>query len=304
VAVTLHEVAHAVVGVLQGRSPELFASSVDQGPGTESQQLATALAGPTFSLLSGLAVLRFRPPGLAPFWRLCWLWLGLASVQSFNGYLITGPLVTAGDIGNAWKLLDAPTAVPWLGFLVGWGLTFLLGRSAAGWFGELLDDPVRVRTDLPAVAIYGWLIGTALGVLLSLGVPGAGGVGLDVALLSALGVMASGVCVAFVGLFVPRAVAGMGEAPVTFGVPVAGLAGSTPSPSLRCAASGAAARRPRPLRPAHDARRVGAPAATGSVRLVCTSEPTRSPPDPAPPAPVAAARSERPRVIEASPTMV
>lgn len=223
VAVTFHELAHAVAGLLQGRSPELFAFSVDQGPGTEAQRLVTALTGPVFSLLSGLAILAYRPAGLSPFWRLFWLWLGLASVQSFNGYLITGPIVTAGDIGSAWTLLDAPGPVPWLGFVLGWGLTFLLGRHSAGSFGELLDDEARVRADLPAIAIYGWLVGTALAVVLSLGVLGAGDVGFDIAFFSALGLMASGVCVAFVGMFVPRTVAAMGTAPVVFGTPAAGL---------------------------------------------------------------------------------
>lgn len=223
VATTLHEVAHAVAGVLQGRSPELFAFSVDQGPGTEAQRLVTALTGPLFSLVSGLLILCIPMRGVAPFWRLCWLWLGLASVQSFNGYLITGPLVTAGDIGNAWRLLDVPGIVPWVGFVVGWVLTYLLGRHAAGRFGELLDDPDRVRTDLPAIAIYGWLVGTALAVVLSLGVLGAGGVSFEIAFFSALALMAAGVCVAFVGLHVPRALAAIGSSPVVFGVPVAGF---------------------------------------------------------------------------------
>lgn len=223
VATTLHELAHALVGVAQGRSPELFAFSVEQGPGTEGQRLATALAGPVFSLVSGLVVLAVPLRGLPPFWRLTWLWLGLASVQSFNGYLITGPFVTAGDIGNAWQLLGVPGAVPWLGFVVGWGLTFLLGRHAAGRFGTFLDDPERVRSDLPAIAIYGWLVGTVLAVVLSLGVLGAGGVGSGIAFFSALALMASGVCVAFVGLFVPRTSAAVSTSPITFGTPVAGL---------------------------------------------------------------------------------
>lgn len=223
VAITLHELAHAVAGALQGRTPELFAFSVEHGPGSEDQRLVTALAGPLFSLVSGLLILAVPVRGLPPFWRLAWLWLGLASVQSFNGYLITGPLVTAGDIGNAWELMDVPGVVPWMGFVVGWALTFLLGRYAAGRFGGLLDDPERVRTDLPTIAIYGWLIGTVVALVLSLGVLGAGGVGFDIAFFSGLGLMASGVCVAFVGLFVPRTLAAMGGAPVTFGTPVAGL---------------------------------------------------------------------------------
>lgn len=223
VAITLHELAHAVVGVLQGRSPELFAFSVDQGPGTEAQRLTTALAGPLFSLVSGLAMLAIPLRGLPPFWRLAWLWLGLASVQSFNGYLITGPLVTDGDIGNAWQLLDVPGLLSWLGFVVGWVLTFLLGRHAAGRFGELLDEPERVRTDLPVMAIYGWLVGTALALVLSLGVLGAGGVGFDIAFFSALGLMASGVCVAFVGLNAAGAQAAIGAAPVAFAAPIAGF---------------------------------------------------------------------------------
>ena len=223
VSITLHELSHAVTGLLQGGSPELFPFSVEQGGGrTEGEQIATALTGPVFSLLSGLLILAAPLSGAAPFWRLAWLWLGVTSVQSTFGYLITGPFAADGDVGRVWDLTGTPALVAWLGFAAGWAGTAALGWYVARHFGALISDRDAMRSELPQLGVYGWLVGTVLALVVSLPVLGAGDVGFDIAFFSALGLMACGVCVAFLGLFQPR-VLGAVAAGVRFGVPTVGL---------------------------------------------------------------------------------
>lgn len=224
VSTTLHELAHALAGLVQGGAPELFPFSVDQGDAgrSDGQQIATALAGPVFSVVAGSVVLAVPLQGLSSFWRLTWLWLGATSVQSAFGYLITGPFVTDGDIGKVWDLTGTPVVVAWLGFAAGW-----LGTAALGWyvarsFGAFVSTRESMRSELPQLGVYGWLVGTVIALVVSLPVLGAGDVDAGIAFFSALGLMACGVCVAFLGLFQPRVLSAVSGA-VRFGVPTAGL---------------------------------------------------------------------------------
>jgi len=61
-----------------------------------------ALVGPLFSLVSGLIAL-LAPRRGRGFWRLFTIWFGVLSVQSFFGYLMTGPFVAYGDVGHAFR---------------------------------------------------------------------------------------------------------------------------------------------------------------------------------------------------------
>ena len=106
VMVTLHEAAHAVAGLLQGGRPTMYAYAVDNSGLDDGQQIVTALAGPVFSLVSGLVVLALPRTSLPAFWRLAVLWLGLLSVQELSGHLITGAF-TAGGAGAGIVLFEA-----------------------------------------------------------------------------------------------------------------------------------------------------------------------------------------------------
>src|SRR5689334_13940760 len=62
VVIVLHESAHAVTGLLQGYRATQFAGEVRFTPEQTTRALVlTALAGPVFSLVSGLLAMMFRP---------------------------------------------------------------------------------------------------------------------------------------------------------------------------------------------------------------------------------------------------
>ncbi|MPQ97392.1 hypothetical protein GB931_05520 [Modestobacter sp. I12A-02628] len=222
VMVTLHELAHALAGVLQGGSPVLYGFSVDQGPVTDPDEVRNALAGPLFSLVSGLLVLALPTSRLPGVWRLAVTWFGLVSVQEFSGYLITGPFAHIGDIGTALELSGSPAWLGWLGFAVGWGLTYLLGRTAVRRLAAFLPDGAPMGTQLRAVGLFAWLLGAAVTVLLSLGLMSAGDVDVGTVAFEALGLLTAGIFLVFVRLFLPVAAAAQ-RRPVTLAVPVAAL---------------------------------------------------------------------------------
>lgn len=221
VMVTLHEAAHAVAGLLQGGSPTMYAYAVDTTGLDDGQQIVTALAGPLSSLVSGLVVLALPRASLGAFWRLAVLWLGLLSVQEVSGYLITGPFVRAGDIGAALELSGAPAVVGWIG-VVGWAGTYLLGRHAVRCLAGMVVDDAPHGPQLRALGLLAWLLGTAIVVAASLGVFTAGEVGIGIVFFQAFGVLAAGIFLVFVRLFLP-ATGRARPADVPSGFPVAGL---------------------------------------------------------------------------------
>jgi hypothetical protein len=109
------------------------------------------------SLVTGLAVLALPVTKLEPFWRLAvlWLglWLGLLSVQEFSGYLITGPFADIGDIGSVLAVTDAPAVLGWLGFVLGWVLTYLLGRYAVRRLVAFTDPRKPLAPQLRALGL-------------------------------------------------------------------------------------------------------------------------------------------------------
>ena len=201
VMITVHELGHAVASVAQGNAPVMFGFSVDSRTATDRQQVVTALAGPVLSLLTGLVILALPVTRLEPFWRLAVLWLGLLSVQEFSGYLITGPFANIGDIGSVLAVTEAPAVVGWFGFLLGWVLTYLLGRHAVRRLVAFSTPHQPLAPQLRALGLFAWLLGAGLVVLLSAGLLTAGGVGGGVVVFEALGVLSSGIFLIFVRIF-------------------------------------------------------------------------------------------------------
>lgn len=111
VTVLLHEAAHALMALAVGVHPTLFNSHVDTPPAGPRQEILIALAGPVFSLVQGVVGLgltsRGRGTGAG---ALFGLFLGVFGVINFLGYVMTGPVVDYGDVGQAEKLLGVPIA--------------------------------------------------------------------------------------------------------------------------------------------------------------------------------------------------
>lgn len=165
--VTVHELGHAVAALAQGHHPVLRPFSVDTGATPGAQRVVTAAAGPLLSLVTGLLALAMPQPG-PPFARLAMLWFGLLSVQEFNGYLTTGPIITHGDIGVVLGESGAPGWVGIVLLVVGIAGTVVTGRVAAARLLLVVDPAADTAGQLRRLGLFSWLLGGLLAVLLSL----------------------------------------------------------------------------------------------------------------------------------------
>ncbi len=168
--VTLHELAHAVTALSLGLNATLHSGSVYvPNYRSDSERITTALAGPFFSLISGLLILALPRFGRG-FWRLFVMWLGLLSVQEFVGYLMTAPFVTFGDIGQALRLAGAPFWTFILSFLLGLAGMFLLGRAATRRLLEFTREGTDSISDqLSSLGLFAWLLGVLAVIVLGAG---------------------------------------------------------------------------------------------------------------------------------------
>jgi hypothetical protein len=201
VMITVHEFGHVVGNMAQGNASVMYGFSVEDHSTIVGEQVVTALAGPLLSLLTGLVILALPLSKLAPFWRLAALWMGLLSVQEFSGYLVTGPFAHVGDIGSVLEITHAPAMVGWLGFLIGWAITYRLGRHAVRWLVSFTSPDQPLAPQMRALGLFAWLVGAALVIVLSLGLLTAGGVGGDIVVFEAFGVLSSGIFLIFVRAF-------------------------------------------------------------------------------------------------------
>lgn len=223
VMITVHELGHVIGALAQGNAPVMYGFSVQDHSATDRQHVVTALAGPFLSLLSGLGILALPLSSLAPFWRLAVVWMGLLSVQEFSGYLITGPFAHVGDIGSVLEITHAPVVVGWVGFLVGWAITYLLGRHAVRRLVGFTAPDQPMDAQLRALGLFAWLLGAGLVIVLSLGQLTAGGVGGGVVVFEALGVLSSGIFLIFVRVFMRGLEPPLGEPAPLLARPWAGI---------------------------------------------------------------------------------
>lgn len=215
--ITLHELAHAVTYLAYGFHPRLYAGHVTVDGAATLQTIASDLAGPIFSLLSGCLILSL-PRVARGFWSLAVLWLGLLSVQEFTGYLLTAPFVPFGDIGEALGLLFAPAWVYAACLLVGALGTFLLGRTATRRFLAMTTTQNgAVAPQLRSLGLFAWIVGVAVTFLLGAGSDSLSRDGL----FELMGAATSGIFVLFARFFMRREVViGRG---LTVTWPVAGV---------------------------------------------------------------------------------
>lgn len=115
------------------------------------------------------------------------------------------PVRPLGDIGSALERADASAVVGWIGFAVGWGITYLLGRHAVHRLAALTHDGEALVPQLRAMGLFAWLLGAAVVIVVSIGLLSAGGVGATAVAFEALGLVASGIFLVLVRLFMPLA---------------------------------------------------------------------------------------------------
>lgn len=158
--IQLHEYAHAVVGVALSGSATVHGAMVEHPQLPAAEEALTAIAGPVFSVLLGVAVYVFSrslPSGLV---RALLTWLALAGLQGAFGYLMIAAVVPLGDTAVAFDAWGVPT--------VGYALA-----GAAGLAGMFLNAYLLAReitrsfsepADVLAASVWAWLVAT--GVLL------------------------------------------------------------------------------------------------------------------------------------------
>lgn len=165
VAVTLHELAHAVAGLALGSDVVLSSSSVSYVPELAAHdEVVAAAAGPLFSLVLGVVVFLVGRQAGRGFVRLLLLWTGLVSMQNFAGYLLIAPFAGAGDTGQIMGILDAPALAYVVSAGAGVGLTLLNARLLAGQVTRF----ARSQDELRHLVLLPWLVGTAATVALTL----------------------------------------------------------------------------------------------------------------------------------------
>jgi hypothetical protein len=200
--ITVHEFGHALAALAMGFTPTVHPASVNYGTAPPDMEVIIALAGPFVSLITGvllLIVARAVPD--RGFWRMVFIWLGALGVQEFSGYLMTGPFVSFGDIGEALQLLSAPGWVYALTFAVGVGGTALLGAIVTRRLMELTDpDGVGLAGQLRSLGLFAWLIGSAV----VIGVGGLDNIFSAVGFFELLGTLTIGVFLLWVRFFMDR----------------------------------------------------------------------------------------------------
>ncbi len=161
----LHESAHAVAGLAVGLTPTIGPFSVEYAEAaTRNQQLATAAAGPLFSLVMGLVLLVVACNWGAGFVRLFWMWLPALGIMNFVGYCFIAPFAQGGDTGRVLALLGTPGWVFILVSMVGVAGQFLLARR----FAREVKRYSRNRLQEGQVAFVSWMIGTPLMIVITL----------------------------------------------------------------------------------------------------------------------------------------
>jgi hypothetical protein len=217
--IVLHESAHALAGLVQGYQATQYTGEVRFAPEQSSSALIlTALAGPVFSLSSGLVAMRIRPFGGRGFAQLLWIWLAFLSAEEGFGYLIIAPTVPVGDTGTVLTELHAPSWVGWVVMVVGIGGLVFLAQQFAGRVARHCRDFFEFR----AWCFQSWILGTFVTVALQAAflalTPGT----------SAGAVVAIMIGAASLGLFAPMAMmfrpgAINGAEQLALGVPLGGI---------------------------------------------------------------------------------
>jgi len=174
----LHELTHAVFGLLNHSDPVLYHNAVNH-LSTDSlsinQKVLIAMAGPVASLVQGIAIgivyLKFRKQGLM---RLFLLWFSVLGLSNFLGYLMTGPIFKNGDIGKVFLLLNIPLFLQILVAIIGAAiLTFIAYKLTRPFlnfsYEEQWVNSQQARKNFSFhIIILPWLIGSFIVSLLYL----------------------------------------------------------------------------------------------------------------------------------------
>lgn len=163
--VFFHEVAHLVAGLALGYPETLFAFGVSHhGDPSVHDEVIMALAGPAFSLVTGVVLSIWMPlRRRAHFGHLVWMWFAFASIQEGVAYLCLTPF-GVGDTGFAATLLGIPLPLQFLALAIGIGGMFANARAFAP---HLARHAGAGQADRNAMSLFMWLYGMIATVVLT-----------------------------------------------------------------------------------------------------------------------------------------
>lgn len=157
VMIFVHELAHLVTGLVLGYPGVFVAFGVlHVGEPTAVEAAIMALAGPAFSLVTGLVMMFWMPlQQRRSFGHLVWLWFAFVSVQEAVTYLCLTPF-GAGDTGDAARLLGLPVVWQFVALAIGVGGMFFTARMFAPHLFRYAGTDARHRN---AMGLFVWLYG-------------------------------------------------------------------------------------------------------------------------------------------------
>jgi hypothetical protein len=166
----LHESFHALAGALLGSHPVLhhnYVEHLNNETLSTSRKIAIALAGPLVSLMQGIfaAVIFFRMKKY-DLLKLFLAWFSVLGFNNFIGYVMTGPLFSAGDIGRVYDMLNTPLYVQIIlavfAAIALVKITLMMSRPFLGFafHWEWLQDGQSRKKFLFHIIILPWIIGS------------------------------------------------------------------------------------------------------------------------------------------------
>lgn len=167
-----HEFAHGFAGFLNSTDPIVHHNYVEHLSVSHlsiQQQVAIALAGPVLSLIQGLVAggifLNSEKRGLK---NLFLLWLSVLGFNNYLGYLMTGPVFSAGDVGKVYTILDTPVWIQLLMAVVGAAILLFIAYKMTKPFLEFsykqewIKDGNSRKNFSFRMIILPWIFGSAI----------------------------------------------------------------------------------------------------------------------------------------------
>ncbi len=110
--IILHEIAHYLMSIALNYEAVLYHNRVfTKTTGIKSDEVLIAGIAPVFSLVQGIVAYKCAKLLKTSSKSLFMLWFGLAGMITFFGYLIIAPVVTVGDTGKVFNLLNIPISI-------------------------------------------------------------------------------------------------------------------------------------------------------------------------------------------------
>ncbi|WP_452222787.1 hypothetical protein [Lacinutrix chionoecetis] len=147
--IILHELAHYVMSISLDYDTTLFHNKVvTKTSGIKTHEIMIAGIAPLFSLAQGIIAYTISKAMKPNPISLLILWLGIAGIITFFGYLMIAPIIPIGDTGKVFSMLNIPmiiqVIISILALLV---ITILLMKSTKQFEKYAIKDFGDIKTN-------------------------------------------------------------------------------------------------------------------------------------------------------------